>query len=133
MSPSLLTGQRPGQRHHHRHLHRQLGPGGRRAKRVAGRSRHGGQRGDHRRQQRGRAELRGRRRVGGGMKVGGGMALLLAIATPPAGWMVGGFLVLWTLYAFVSGIVAVPYNDIVGRAIPSAALRADSIAFTVCA
>lgn len=29
------------------------------------------------------------------------------------------FLVLWTLYAFVSGIVAVPYNDIVGRAIPS--------------
>ncbi len=30
-----------------------------------------------------------------------------------------GFLALWTLYAFVSGIVAVPYNDIVGRSIPS--------------
>ena len=26
---------------------------------------------------------------------------------------------LWTAYAFVSGIVAVPYNDIVGRSIPS--------------
>ncbi|MEQ8249573.1 MAG: MFS transporter [Alphaproteobacteria bacterium] len=29
------------------------------------------------------------------------------------------FLALWTAYAFVSGIVAVPYNDIVGRSIPS--------------
>ncbi len=29
------------------------------------------------------------------------------------------FLALWTLYAFVSGVVAVPYNDIVGRSIPS--------------
>ncbi len=29
------------------------------------------------------------------------------------------FFVLWTLYAFVGGIVAVPYNDIVARAIPS--------------
>ena len=29
-----------------------------------------------------------------------------------------GFLALWTLYAFVSGVVGVPYNDIVGRAIP---------------
>ena len=29
------------------------------------------------------------------------------------------FFVLWTGYAFISGIVAVPYNDIVGRAIPS--------------
>jgi len=28
-----------------------------------------------------------------------------------------GFLVLWTLYAFISGVVAVPYNDIVGRSI----------------
>ena len=26
---------------------------------------------------------------------------------------------LWTLYAFISGIVAVPYNDIVGRSIAS--------------
>ncbi len=38
---------------------------------------------------------------------GGGMApTLLGVA----------FLGLWTLYAFVSGVVAVPYNDIVGRA-----------------
>ena len=29
------------------------------------------------------------------------------------------FFVLWTGYSFVSGIVAVPYNDIVGRSIPS--------------
>lgn len=33
--------------------------------------------------------------------------------------LVTGFLLLWTVYAFVSGVVAVPYNDIVGRAIPS--------------
>lgn len=33
--------------------------------------------------------------------------------------LITGFLVLWTVYAFVSGVVAVPYNDIVGRAIPS--------------
>ncbi|MAF47264.1 MAG: MFS transporter [Rhodospirillales bacterium] len=46
------------------------------------------------------------------------IALLLALATEPAGpWLAAGFLALWTLYAFVSGIVAVPYNDIVGRAI----------------
>ncbi len=32
------------------------------------------------------------------------------------GWAVLG---LWTVYAFVSGIVAVPYNDIVARSIPS--------------
>ena len=30
-----------------------------------------------------------------------------------------GFFILWTAYGFVSGIVAVPYNDIIGRAIPS--------------
>ncbi|RWI36111.1 MFS transporter [Mesorhizobium sp.] len=30
------------------------------------------------------------------------------------------FFTLWTAYAFVSGIVAVPYNDIVGRSIASA-------------
>jgi hypothetical protein len=29
------------------------------------------------------------------------------------------FFAIWTLYAFVSGIVAVPYNDIVARSIPS--------------
>ncbi|WP_291730453.1 MFS transporter [Leisingera sp. F5] len=33
--------------------------------------------------------------------------------------LAAGFLALWTVYAFVSGVVAVPYNDIVGRAIPS--------------
>lgn len=32
-----------------------------------------------------------------------------------------GFLALWTVYAFVSGVVAVPYNDIVGRSIRSEA------------
>lgn len=35
--------------------------------------------------------------------------------------LAAGFLALWTVYAFVSGVVAVPYNDIVGRAIPSRA------------
>ncbi len=48
------------------------------------------------------------------------IAALLAAATGlPRGWVAAGFLALWTLYAFVSGIVAVPYNDIVGRLIPS--------------
>ena len=37
---------------------------------------------------------------------------------PPA-TLAAAFLALWTLYAFVSGIVAVPYNDIVGRSIRS--------------
>lgn len=32
--------------------------------------------------------------------------------------LVVGFLTLWTLYAFVSGVVGVPYNDITARAIP---------------
>ncbi len=32
---------------------------------------------------------------------------------------IAGFFVLWTLYAFIGGIVAVPYNDIVARSIPS--------------
>ncbi len=50
------------------------------------------------------------------------IALMLAVADGSAGgWVAGGFLALWTLYAFVSGIVAVPYNDIVGRSIPSGA------------
>ena len=48
------------------------------------------------------------------------IAILLALAPDPAGpWVGGAFLGLWTLYAFVSGIVAVPYNDILGRVIPS--------------
>ena len=38
-------------------------------------------------------------------------------ASPAA--LAGVFFTLWTGYAFISGIVAVPYNDIVGRAIPS--------------
>ena len=33
--------------------------------------------------------------------------------------MIVGFFLLWTVYAFIGGIVAVPYNDIVGRAIAS--------------
>ncbi len=32
--------------------------------------------------------------------------------------LAAAFLVLWTGYAFISGVVAVPYNDIVGRSIP---------------
>ncbi len=50
------------------------------------------------------------------------IAGLLAVAAEPASaWISGGFLASWTLYAFVSGIVAVPYNDIVGRSIPASA------------
>jgi hypothetical protein len=56
----------------------------------------------------------------------GRVVCLLAIAgvLATADWMDGGsvvflFFVLWTIYAFVSGIVAVPYNDIVGRSIAS--------------
>jgi MFS family permease len=44
-------------------------------------------------------------------------ALLLAGAALPAAAVAVGFFALWTLYAFVSGVVAVPYNDIVARAI----------------
>ena len=50
------------------------------------------------------------------------IALLFAtVSEPPSGWVAGGFLALWALYAFISGIVAVPYNDIVGRSIRSGA------------
>ncbi len=50
------------------------------------------------------------------------IALLLALASEVAiVWLAGAFLMLWTLYSFVSGIVAVPYNDIVGRSISSGA------------
>ena len=46
------------------------------------------------------------------------IAGLLAFAVDlPSAWTTGGFLALWTLYAFISGIVAIPYNDIVGRSI----------------
>jgi MFS family permease len=48
------------------------------------------------------------------------IALVLALG---AGWgssiLVPLILALWTLYAFVSGIVAVPYNDIVARTVAS--------------
>ena len=49
------------------------------------------------------------------------IALMIFISEPTSAWIAGGFLGLWALYAFVSGIVAVPYNDIVGRSIPSSA------------
>jgi MFS family permease len=42
--------------------------------------------------------------------------------------LVIGFFVLWTAYAFISGVVAVPYNDIVGRSIP-ATLRSSMLAW----
>lgn len=48
------------------------------------------------------------------------IALMFAfVSESESGWVAGRFLALWTLYAFVSGIVAVSYNDIVGRSIPS--------------
>ena len=49
-----------------------------------------------------------------------GLAVLLWFAASlPGPLLVAGFFALWTLYSFVSGIVAVPYNDIVARSIPS--------------
>ncbi|NOX39175.1 MAG: MFS transporter [Alphaproteobacteria bacterium] len=46
------------------------------------------------------------------------MALVLALG---AGWsagvLAGLVMVIWTVYAFVSGIVGVPYNDIVARSV----------------
>ena len=46
--------------------------------------------------------------------------LLAAADVLPQALLVALFFGLWTAYAFVSGIVAVPYNDIVGRSVPSA-------------
>ncbi len=46
-------------------------------------------------------------------------ALLWYLASPGGALAVVLFFALWTVYAFVSGIVAVPYNDIVARSIPS--------------
>lgn len=47
-------------------------------------------------------------------------ALALTLAVMGNGPGLGlAVLLLWTLYAFVSGIVAVPYNDIVARSVPS--------------
>lgn len=37
----------------------------------------------------------------------------------PGDAVIALFFLLWTVYAFIGGIVAVPYNDIVARAIPS--------------
>jgi MFS family permease len=44
--------------------------------------------------------------------------LALGGELPPA-LVVALFFGLWTIYSFVSGIVAVPYNDIVARSVPS--------------
>ncbi len=47
-------------------------------------------------------------------------ALLYVPSGPPdRAAIVAVFFAVWTIYAFVSGIVAVPYNDIVARSIPS--------------
>jgi MFS family permease len=51
-----------------------------------------------------------------------GVAVAVALSGPqPGAFAVGAFFALWTAYAFVGGIVAVPYNDIVARAVPSEA------------
>ena len=48
------------------------------------------------------------------------LAALLGLAGGLSLFAVGAaFFVIWTVYAFIGGIVAVPYNDIVGRTIPS--------------
>jgi MFS family permease len=48
------------------------------------------------------------------------IAVLLAVAGGVADTLVVAlFFALWTAYAFISGIVAVPYNDIVARSVPS--------------
>ncbi len=49
------------------------------------------------------------------------IALVLALGGSwPHGVLVPLVMALWSGYAFISGIVAVPYNDIVARAVPSA-------------
>lgn len=49
-----------------------------------------------------------------------GVAILVVLAGDSAGTLtIAVFFVLWTVYAFVSGVVAVPYNDIVARSIES--------------
>lgn len=51
------------------------------------------------------------------------MALMAATlwvgADWPHGWLAVAVMVIWVAYAFISGIVAVPYNDIVARSVPS--------------
>ena len=46
------------------------------------------------------------------------MALFLGSELPTS-MLAALVLLIWTAYAFVSGIVAVPYNDIVARSVPS--------------
>ena len=46
-------------------------------------------------------------------------ALLLLGEDLPRGLLTTLVMLLWVAYAFISGIVAVPYNDIVARAVPS--------------
>ena len=46
-------------------------------------------------------------------------AVLFAGRDWPVFWLALSVLAIWTGYAFVSGIVAVPYNDIVARSVPS--------------
>ena len=46
--------------------------------------------------------------------------MLWLVADPTGASSVVAFFAIWTVFAFVSGIVAVPYNDIVARSIPSA-------------
>lgn len=45
--------------------------------------------------------------------------IVLAAGPTPTPGSIAVFFALWTLYAFVGGILAVPYNDIVARSIPS--------------
>lgn len=45
--------------------------------------------------------------------------VLWLVASPPNALSATLFFTLWTAYAFIGGVVAVPYNDIVARAIPS--------------
>ncbi len=48
------------------------------------------------------------------------LALALFLGSDlPAAMLAALVLLIWTVYAFVSGIVAVPYNDIVARSVPS--------------
>ena len=46
-------------------------------------------------------------------------ALLWFASALSHSWLIIWFFVLWTMFAFIGGIVAVPYNDIVARAVPS--------------
>lgn len=70
---------------------------------------------------------RRRRRMGFYMFGAFGRALILAVLAGVLWFadvlgpkeIIIGFFVLWTTYAFVSGIVGAPYNDIVARSIPS--------------